>query len=594
MNINFLSRRNHSLPLPRRQWSTLWALSAATLLVASAHGCASGPSRSESTGTYSADSAGSADSQPAAPLDSDGDGVLDADEVVAGTDPGRADSDGDGVPDGVEIGSDPSSPIDSDKDGLADAIESDRADNDNDGLDDEHDGATGWQLTDARFVPYAVANDGVDTATVEVRITAGAGVTSVSVGTSTDKGSPLKLAAPTHLAVDGAAYPKAGVQLYDDGSHGDRIGGDGVWSRGGLSATGQTPYAGGRIDIIEFDEVAVTTADGEERRAVWTGYAQGHPLFESGAFALGVVRADSLRTPVTVDAQLQKTGHLYNLIDPTLAGAPFRVLASDPSSMRAATTLLFDKIADVDFVYAFCPSRGHTGAAGLTVAVSSQVKGIGKGVFNESAKWGSAGRLTSLVSLDFQTNGPILHETLHRWGVFIGAKFGVMGSHWGYTGANGQLGGFDPASVVDIGDGKWTVKSFGLFANGGDSKPYSAIELYLMGLLPAQDVPPLMAFVAGKNAGKQGGKTVIAATALVEHSIDDLVAALGPRVPAAGAAPTAFDAAFVVISEHALGAAEMTFFDLQAEIFGGAKGTGSLLSFAAATGGRATMNTATE
>jgi hypothetical protein len=75
--------------------------------------------------------------------DSDGDGVSDADERAAGTDPDKADTDGDGVSDGEEAkrGTDPAS-ADTDGDGLSDADEIAAGtdpllgDSDDDGLSD--------------------------------------------------------------------------------------------------------------------------------------------------------------------------------------------------------------------------------------------------------------------------------------------------------------------------------------------------------------------------------------------------------------------------------------------------------------------------
>jgi hypothetical protein len=73
--------------------------------------------------------------------DGDGDGLLDADELAAGTDPASADSDGDGLHDGRELASD------TDGDGLID------------GLDDDDDGdglptlAEGWADPDADGLP---------------------------------------------------------------------------------------------------------------------------------------------------------------------------------------------------------------------------------------------------------------------------------------------------------------------------------------------------------------------------------------------------------------------------------------------------------
>jgi len=68
--------------------------------------------------------------------DADGDGLTNAQEALAGTNPNVADSDGDGVLDGAEVGADPASPIDTDGDGIIDALESNLIDSDGDNLSD--------------------------------------------------------------------------------------------------------------------------------------------------------------------------------------------------------------------------------------------------------------------------------------------------------------------------------------------------------------------------------------------------------------------------------------------------------------------------
>ena len=73
--------------------------------------------------------------------DFDGDGLLNTDEALAGTNPQNPDTDGDGENDNLEVGADPLNPTDTDGDGIIDALESSITDTDNDGVSDELDPA---------------------------------------------------------------------------------------------------------------------------------------------------------------------------------------------------------------------------------------------------------------------------------------------------------------------------------------------------------------------------------------------------------------------------------------------------------------------
>ncbi len=67
-------------------------------------------------------------------VDSDSDGLLDGIEASLGTNPNEQDTDGDGINDGVEVGNDTDNPLNEDGDEFIDALDSNIADDDNDGV----------------------------------------------------------------------------------------------------------------------------------------------------------------------------------------------------------------------------------------------------------------------------------------------------------------------------------------------------------------------------------------------------------------------------------------------------------------------------
>ena len=93
--------------------------------------------------------------------------------------------------------------------------------------------------------------------------------------------------------------------------------------------------------------------------------------------------------------------------------------------------------------------------------------------------------------------GPALRGVVHafgnRWAV-PGCSPAVGGG-WGYADVGGQLGG--GRALVRKADGRWGVApvrpdgGMGLVGNGGNALPYAPLELYLLGLLPLDAVPPV-------------------------------------------------------------------------------------------------------
>ena len=526
-------------------------------------------------------------------LDSDEDGISNLDEVRLGTDPFDVDSDSDALTDGEETGPDLNAPFDSDLDGLINALENRKADNDVDGTLDAFDVTSGWQMSYGRFRPFAIRTDRQDSARIEVRIVGGRNIRQVVVAKSVEPASPYGTWPNVGLFIDNVDEPNVDVELYDDGTRGDRVAGDGIYSREGFTAVTRTERAFDQIDIHRFDSLTVTDNGGTITRNVWDSSPSGTRVLGPHAFVLGVIAPDAVQQPEWIAPNVQATSHLINIIDPVAMTRLKRYLYTGSArTIQPLTRIFYETFDDdYDFLWFFPESPVIAGAHGFSTLVNNDTEGIGRAQFLQAPLYGSAERLQHVAALNFADNGPILHETLHRWAVYLDDAFGFMDLHWGNVGADGQLGGFDPATLVDNGNGTYAVGRYGLNGNGGDSVPYSAIELYLMGLLGPHHVPAIPVLRNPSRLGSDGVNVVYSASGVDNVTIDDIIARHGPRIPVAGESQSDFRGAFVIVSQRRLTAAEMSFFNVQAQLFGAPEGDGRAFSFAEATGGRATMDT---
>src|SRR6185295_15567690 len=88
---------------------------------------------------------------------------------------------------------------------------------------------------------------------------------------------------------------------------------------------------------------------------------------------------------------------------------------------------------------------------------------------------------------------------------------------------------------------------------GGDRK-YGPLDQYLMGLRAASETPPLMAIDDGSGRGliapplPKGQSQVVSGTA-VNISVNDVIRAIGPRVPAYPNTQKCFRMAFVLVTQ---------------------------------------------
>ena len=284
-------------------------------------------------------------------------------------------------------------------------------------------------------------------------------------------------------------------------------------------------------------------------------------------------------------------------------------------ALYAITTRFYETYDDeFDFLYLLAEVDHGTGRYSGAHRAAMPENGLPSAA--DDPGWGSASRLKGVVALRLgdSGNGPTLHETSHHWGMFLDSSFGFgrdrtmnFGPHWGVASVNGQLGGFDRATLRCVSpDGamppcvpeaggriRYTVASFGPSANGGDTVPYAPLELYLMGLVPASELSVPVAVLREADfievvPGEE--RMLFEADGIDEVTIADITAVHGEKTPL-GPDERSLRGAFLLVTDEPATDAAMEAARRWSRVFGGVDSSPSLLSFEAATGGRATMDT---
>ena len=209
--------------------------------------------------------------------------------------------------------------------------------------------------------------------------------------------------------------------------------------------------------------------------------------------------------------------------------------------------------------------------------------------FDMTRLTGSKGKLKGTIHFPFKDksiqNGPSLHEVLHHWGNFSLAKGDLQaqslyedgndyflpeissGSHWGLTSINGQLGGFNKDTLQELSNGDYKADPFGLSANGGNSTKYSNFELYLMGLIPEEEVEDIIMFQGVSSDRDRWTKYEWSAEEKIIVSVEDIIKKLGPRNPSYDNSQKEFKFLTLILTDKPLTNTEWTTYDYEAKQF---------------------------
>lgn len=275
---------------------------------------------------------------------------------------------------------------------------------------------------------------------------------------------------------------------------------------------------------------------------------------------------------------------------------------------------IYTKFEDAfDFIFFLYNTSGEEFSyGGFSYPINRNISGIGRENVDISSRFGTKGKLRNVSHLTIRTSlfsaGPFLHELAHHWGAaYIGQEYatpnGTYGteSHWGTTDINGVLGGFDYNTLqrnVDGNPKKYKATAQGLQVKGFDgfsqelsSGYYAPMELYLMGLISANEVPDMHVFKNVKVEEDTGVGGIFYADEEITYTIEDFIEQYGERVPDYQSSQKDFRALVVVVTDKPVSAEHWTLIerDILKQEMQESTNDKELTNFWEATGGRATL-----
>jgi hypothetical protein len=384
--------------------------------------------------------------------------------------------------------------------------------------------------------------------------------------------------------------------LYDDGTHGDITAGDKVFTVTGVKPfchEGMLKYGRSVGTWIGF--LRVTLKDGRELANNY-GIAAGlvHPRFKD------VFKVKDFGNG------LSATAYAFFIDDSrheVLDNYPVATVFCGKSNFEAYRKLYsvfpdaFDFALLTPGLQIFRPD-GFGENVPYMVGVSNSVKHIGLPLMDNTAKFGSAGRLKSAIYHSFGSIQIFDHEVAHTWGASIGVSLGLIEEgqrgyyHWSaLSDIGGQLGAYYFSSDGRVGhfayngDGTWRL------IPNSENEPYAPLELYIMGLIPPEEVPPIHILTSPNLSNPQRITAASVRTVTIE---DILQAEGGARVPTVADSQKEFNLAYIVTQDGPYNDAAYAYFSLMSYALMSRQAPEARDMYAPfywATGGRATLNT---
>lgn len=202
---------------------------------------------------------------------------------------------------------------------------------------------------------------------------------------------------------------------------------------------------------------------------------------------------------------------------------------------------------------------------GFYLTVKNDLQGINQAIADNAAAFGSTGKLQGTIDLGNisqlaaapygakleETVTTLNHELMHRFGSYVRFKnqdrtlntslLGRDNAHWSYL--------LDSKGSLMYGNG-WKDNGNSTFTSTSVMSGYSQLDLYLMGMIPKEQVPPMLLIdnpAIDYTKLPHLGDTITGTARTV--TIDDIIAAEGERIPNSTTSQKKFNVGFVLLSK---------------------------------------------
>jgi len=337
------------------------------------------------------------------------------------------------------------------------------------------------------------------------------------------------------------------LPLRDDGTGGDRVASDNIWTAMLNSAQ--------IVQGLRADDLF----------SRFVGFVQAVPTY---ILPCGLPWRLNIFAPVASDevvrmavgrpaADVQYTAYVANIADAAWLKDDAAQLNYGEMAKKFYRTFPdgYDFLNIVTYGRVYFSNRGH-------MTVSNDVQGIGATIFNQSANYGSTGRLKGITVFPNFTffdgaETAYQHELGHQWINFLNVPpLASAKPHWPLSSLASGIMGFSIPPTNEGGDFACQVLS----EAGGvrlvprtEAAVFTDLDLYLMGLAPAEEVQEHIVLAEQDvTAVLQQCNRQLYSGSVTRVRLADIVKVAGARAPAYGTAPRRFKVATLVVSPSLL------------------------------------------